>query len=98
MNLHYYWQGLPRRGWTEHAACAGMKRRDFFGNKHTWAKTVCAHCPVIDDCLAFTLRTEPEECRLRHGVFGGMTPLERHRFARLLRKAGVPLHHRERVA
>ena len=92
MDLHEYWASLPRTGWTRHAACAGMDGGAFFDNQPESAKTVCARCPVIDDCLAWTLRVEPEEFRCRHGVFGGMGPLERHRFAGLLRKAGVSLH------
>lgn len=89
MNLHLYWHSLPRRHWDLHAACAGMDTEQFFGNHPTVAKRVCAKCPVVDDCLAYTLRVEPEERAMRHGVAGGMTPKERHRFHNLLREAGI---------
>lgn len=36
------------------------------------AKTVCAHCPVTAECLAFAL-----ERGLDYGVFGGHSPAER---------------------
>lgn len=91
MTLFDYWAGLPRKGWEAHAACRGLDRARFFTNDHR-VKQVCARCPVSDDCLAFILRVESEEFRCRHGVFGGMTPKERHRFAELLRKARVSLH------
>ena len=38
------------------------------------AKTICARCPAISECLDWALRTgEPD------GVWGGATPLERRR-------------------
>lgn len=96
-DLPAYWQSLPRKGWVQHAACAGERRDAFFayeGRTASVKERLCARCPVTDDCLAFAIRTEPEELRLRHGVFGGMTPAERHTFCGHLRRAGAPLHFR----
>jgi WhiB family transcriptional regulator, redox-sensing transcriptional regulator len=36
------------------------------------AKVICAGCPVQRQCLEFALRTRP------HGIWGGLTELERH--------------------
>lgn len=91
MNLHAYWQSIPRKRWSAYAACGGMGATLFFANHMERAKAICARCPVSDDCLADALRVEPEENGMRHGVRGGMTPRERARFAELLRQAGVPL-------
>jgi hypothetical protein len=91
-DLRAWWASLPRKGWEHEAACRDMDRGPFFTNNPGFVKTVCEHCPVADDCLVFVLRTEPEERAMRHGVFGGMSPRERHRLARLLRGAGVALH------
>jgi WhiB family redox-sensing transcriptional regulator len=38
------------------------------------AKALCAVCPVADECLQTALR----ECH-EHGIWGGLTPLERRR-------------------
>ena len=36
------------------------------------AKAICIGCPVRRQCLEFALRTRP------HGIWGGLTELERH--------------------
>lgn len=78
-----HWESLPRLGWENFAACAGMDRRVWFANGNgVTAKKVCARCFVADDCLAFAIKTEPSD--LRYGVFGGMTSGERTRFAAAL--------------
>jgi hypothetical protein len=43
------------------------------------AKTYCAVCPVIEQCLAFALRHEGPKAAERWGVQGGLTPKERER-------------------
>ena len=96
-DLPAYWSRLPRDGWLARAACAGKPRWWWFdecNSESEIAHRICSRCPVTDDCLAFAIRNEPEESRLRFGMFGGMTPVERHRFARLLRAIRVPLHFR----
>ena len=91
-DLHAYWHSLPRRGWRTFAACAGMNRAPFFpevGNVPWEVRKVCASCPVIDDCLADTLRHEPS--KERHGFFGGMSARQRERFAGHLADAHIIL-------
>lgn len=73
--------------WTELAACRapGTDPELFFPVSETGmasrqvalAKTVCARCPVTDQCLDWAVRTgEPE------GIWGGTTPSERRRLRR----------------
>lgn len=46
------------------------------------AKSICATCPVRDDCLAEAMRN-----REKVGVWGGLNPEERRELARALRSA-----------
>lgn len=44
------------------------------------AKAVCAQCPLLADCRDYIMETERGwYLSLRHGIWGGMTPLERLR-------------------
>lgn len=86
-DLPDYWRTLPRSGWADDAACIGMPTEHWTGSDTgdpSMAKLICSHCRVSDDCLAFTLHAEPNDINHRYGIFGGMTPDERHRFFGLL--------------
>jgi len=43
------------------------------------AKSYCAECPVIKQCLAFAMKHEGPRAQERWGVQGGLTPKERER-------------------
>jgi len=43
------------------------------------AKSYCAECPVIEQCLAFAMHHEGPRAQERWGVQGGLTPKERER-------------------
>lgn len=70
--------------WLERAACRG-KTHLFYGEevgrsaparrrqREMVAKSICATCPVVDECLAEAFAREDE-----HGIWGGLTPKERH--------------------
>jgi WhiB family redox-sensing transcriptional regulator len=68
--------------WAESANCLGENMAHFFpddesaprGGKKAYVmgKAICAQCSVKDECLSFALITETT-----HGLFGGLTPLER---------------------
>lgn len=89
LHLHQdYAPDIPMEppAWTERAACVGVADPDMFfpiGEMHpTAALTICAACPVRNDCLAWTLSVEAGKSLYeRHGVFGGLTPLERVKLA-----------------
>lgn len=84
--------------WRTRAACLDEDPELFFptGEEHTStrqptapvlaqfaeAKTVCQRCPVTTTCLTWAIAN-----RVRFGVFGGMTPDERHAHARALTRA-----------
>lgn len=69
--------------WLEQAACRG-KTELFYGEevgrsaparrrqREAIAKSICATCPVIDQCLAAAFEHDDE-----HGIWGGLTPKER---------------------
>lgn len=40
-------------------------------------KAICAECPIKDACLDYAM-----EHRIRFGLFGGLTPIERRRIER----------------
>jgi WhiB family redox-sensing transcriptional regulator len=70
-----------RTNWRWAAACRPADPELFFPLSESGkareqiaeAKAVCAGCPVRRQCLEFALRT-----RQAHGIWGGLTELERH--------------------
>lgn len=76
--------------WRHHAACRDEDPELFFpisevgpGARQTAdAKTVCARCPVREQCLRYAL-----DNRLDHGIFGGATAQERRSLTRRTRHA-----------
>jgi WhiB family redox-sensing transcriptional regulator len=71
--------------WTEHAACRGEDMTVPGGEKGVGQtrearrtierrKTICASCPVLDDCLAWAT-TQPDPARWL--IAAGLTPDER---------------------
>jgi WhiB family redox-sensing transcriptional regulator len=74
-----------RTDWFDDAACRDANTAVFFprSDAHTdEAKAICATCPVREECLEFALETRQPE-----GVWGGLTPIERHRVIRRRQKA-----------
>jgi WhiB family redox-sensing transcriptional regulator len=76
--------------WFADAACSGemghlfyppvkAERRSVRNQREARAKAVCAGCPVQMDCLELAIATDE-----RYGIWGGMTDLERRRFAEKL--------------
>jgi WhiB family transcriptional regulator, redox-sensing transcriptional regulator len=70
--------------WREDAACGDpASHADFFPEPDdvgavSRAKSLCASCPVSDDCLSFAIETRQDL-----GIWGGTTPPERKRIRRL---------------
>ena len=89
MNYQEWWDSHPRAGWADDAVCRGMATEVWFSNHAGPAKKICRSCPVADDCLVDTMRSEYKSVGERHGIFGGMTKRERHRLYTTLRRAGV---------
>ena len=83
---------MPRRpllatptDWFVHAACRGEPTDVFFPvleAQAAAAKQICAACRVREECLELALETRPAD-----GVWGGLTPIERHRLLRRRQKA-----------
>ncbi|WP_107655911.1 WhiB family transcriptional regulator [Nocardia suismassiliense] len=77
------WFGSVERepeSWRREAACAETDPDAFFperGGNSRDAKRVCSSCEVVRQCLDYALGHDQN-----FGVWGGMTPPERHRFAR----------------
>ena len=71
---------VTRASWRSAAACRSADPELFFPLSESGksleqiaeAKAICAGCPVRRQCLAFALRTRA------HGIWGGLTELERH--------------------
>lgn len=77
--------------WRARAAClnAGESFERALGVRQMRAliRNYCAVCPVIGACLSFTLAAEGNAgAQSRHFVAGGMTPSQRAKHARALRK------------
>jgi WhiB family transcriptional regulator, redox-sensing transcriptional regulator len=71
--------------WQSKAMCRGADANLFFSPHHmekkeeretreAQAKSVCARCPVRQQCLDFAMTT-----REPHGIWGGLNELERRR-------------------
>lgn len=77
--------------WLSDAACRGLPLTTFFlerGMNTRAAKAVCSKCQVREECLESALKFPGYEDEF--GVFGGMSPEERHeeRRRRQAAKAG----------
>lgn len=79
--------------WDDEAGCRGIDPDVFFPDRPSdlalAAKAICRGCPVRTQCLEFALAT-----RLDHGVWGGLTEVER----RSLRRSRQRRARREAVA
>jgi len=77
---------LPQHeDWYDDAECRGADTSVFFPVSEAGAdeaKAICATCPVAEACLEYAVATRQPE-----GVWGGMTPTERHRLIRRRQKA-----------
>lgn len=74
------------RDWMIDAACRDMDTDAFFGNDTKWALSVCAGCPVQQECRDYADLVEGlGSPRLLFGVFGGEAPQ-----ARAYRRRGCP--------
>lgn len=75
---------LESAQWMSQAACLNADREVFFpekGGPGDDAKRICAHCPVVQECLDWALALPADTV----GVWGGTTPKER----RTLRRMGA---------
>jgi len=75
----------PETDWFDEASCRGVDTDVFFPVSDAQAdkaKAICASCPVREQCLEYALEVRPPE-----GVWGGLTPIERHRMIRRRQKA-----------
>jgi WhiB family transcriptional regulator, redox-sensing transcriptional regulator len=76
---------LAQTDWFDDAACRDVGTDVFFPTSEAQAaeaKSICAVCPVREECLEHALETRPGD-----GVWGGLTPTERHRLIRRRQKA-----------
>jgi WhiB family redox-sensing transcriptional regulator len=75
-------------GWQFRAACRGEDSSFFFAPNYferkeekdareARARTICAGCPVQEECLEYALRI-----RETHGIWGGLNELERRSLLR----------------
>lgn len=64
--------------WRESAACIGQTP-SFFDTDYSRALAVCRTCPVKAPCLRFAIKVNET-----HGVWGGATPAERERLAKVI--------------
>lgn len=67
--------------WRESALCAEVDSDLFFpdrGGSVATPRELCGRCPVKDACLAAAMRVEGlSGDHHRHGIWGGLTPVER---------------------
>lgn len=66
--------------WMADAACIGCPEAWFFperGDQARQGKRVCAGCPVATECCDYALSFESTRGHPCHGVFGGLTALQR---------------------
>jgi WhiB family redox-sensing transcriptional regulator len=56
-------------------------------------KRICTTCPIIERCLEYAM-----ESRIRYGLFGGLTPIERRRIERRDRRRRLQERRRREAA
>jgi WhiB family transcriptional regulator, redox-sensing transcriptional regulator len=74
----------PPADFFDDAACKGKETALFFPVSETFsgeAKSVCAACPVAEQCLEYAIQTHQPD-----GVWGGLTAVDRHRLVRRRQK------------
>lgn len=78
----------PPGDWADQASCRDSGWPDAWFPEKTgtvsaasssYAKSVCSGCPVRADCLEYALRHESGV--YRWGIYGGLSPRQRHRLA-----------------
>lgn len=87
---------MTRTDWFDDAACHDADTDVFFPVSESdaaEAKSICAACPVREKCLEFALEVRPPD-----GVWGGLTPSERHRLIRRRQKAARKAREASRAA
>lgn len=73
------------------AACRGASDEVFFPSSgrgpvaYRWARMFCDSCPVRAECLADAMEHERNQGirQMRHGFWGGLSPDERARLAKV---------------
>lgn len=82
-----YSDDINERNWKEFANCRGMSIDVFFGergdppSKARKAKLICSTCPVKKSCLMVALSQSDDN----HGIFGGVSSVDRRVIKRMLR-------------
>lgn len=74
---------MDDRTWVSMAVCAGHPNPDLWFAPDRYfneARAICMSCPVRIPCLHEALKEEQGlSSRWRHGLRGGLTPIERER-------------------
>lgn len=70
--------------WEKDAACKNSPTSMFYADTVTYAKAICATCPVKQQCLAFAL-----DVGERFGVWGGLSEQERAKLRNKQRKSAA---------
>ena len=72
----------PAPEWQLSGACRGSDPTLFHGTPagHRRAQLLCRRCPVSEICL-WSAMVDEEPTPYRYGVWGGLTPAQRHRLA-----------------
>ena len=79
--------------WHDLAICTDMDPEIFFPRTGDlagidYARQICAHCPVIQECLEMALEAEYGTCKdSRAGVFGGLSASQRYNLYRSTAKS-----------
>lgn len=80
----------PDDHWRNQAACSGMGVADFFPHNkdgqpgtpsYRKAREACSGCVVKAECLAEAMDYESADGAYRYGIWGGLSPHERHLLA-----------------
>src|SRR4051812_29825276 len=77
--------------WADLGSCVSSDPDIFFperGENTSYARSECRGCPVRHQCLDYAMTTGQ-----KFGIWGGMTPAQRRRLARIEQPEPQPIRH-----
>ena len=77
---------MTTQEWWKQASCRGTDTEMFYPGvgqqPDRLVLLTCRGCPVRAECLEYAMESEAGRTESRHGIWGGLTPQQRHQLHR----------------